>query len=321
MAKRNNSRPANASRAGILRVLGTLLALALLVYLLSQQNWPEILDAFQRIPLWGFLVALALMFISRVSVSARWHVLLRSGGVKTTWQQSLRITFAGLFATNFLPTTIGGDVARLAGAIQYGFDATVSAASLIADRLVGLLGMVFILPVGLPYLSILNDAQPRNLIPLSLFAGSGSWFTRGRRIVADLFVRLFKTIRLWLSQPLALLSSFLFTFIHMVCLFSVIYVLLGGMHEPLPYLTVAGLWSLVYAVTLLPVTINGLGLQEISITFAFNHLGGVSIANSVALALLMRTFFLAASLPGALFLPGILPGMDKARLLMSKLGK
>jgi hypothetical protein len=321
MAKRNNGRPANVSRTGLLRVLGTLLALALLAYLLSQQDWPEILDAFQRIPLWGFLAALALMFISRVSVSARWHVLLRSGGVKTTWQQSLRITFAGLFATNFLPTTVGGDVARLAGAIQYGFDATVSAASLIADRLIGLLGMFFILPLGLPYLSMLNNPKPLNLVPFFMFAGSGNWLTRSRRIIAELFARFFKAIRLWLSQPWALLSSLLFTFAHMVCLFGVVYVLLDGMHEPLPYLTVAGLWSLVYAVTLLPVTINGLGLQEISITFAFNHLGGVSMANSVALALLIRTFFLAASLPGALFLSGILPGMDKARLLMSKLGK
>lgn len=317
MAKRNNSRPANASRSGLLRVLGTLLALALMAYVLSQQDWGEILAAVARIQVGELAAALALMFVSRFSVTGRWHVLLRSGGVKASWAQSLRITFAGLFATNFLPTTVGGDVARLAGAIQYGFGATVSAASLVADRLIGLVGMVLVLPLGLPYLSQLGQ----NGLPAVSLAASGGLLGRGRRIVEDLFRRLLNAIKLWISQPLALLSSLAFTFAHMACLFGVIYVLLEGMHEPLPYLTVAALWSLVYAVTLLPVSINGLGLQEISITFAFNHLGGISVANSVALALLIRTFFLVASLPGALFLPGILPGMDKARPLLSKLGR
>ncbi len=319
MAKRNNSRPTNASRAGWLRALGTLLALALLAYVLSQQDWGEILAALGRIQVGELAAALALMFVSRFSVTGRWHVLLRSGGVKASWPQTLRITFAGLFATNFLPTTVGGDVARLAGAIQYGFGATVSAASLVADRLVGLAGMLLVLPLGLPYLSQLGQA--RNTLPLVSLAASGGWLGRGRRILQDLFRRLLNAIKLWISQPLALLSSLAFTFAHMACLFGVIYLLLEGMHEPLPYLTVAALWSLVYAVTLVPVSINGLGLQEISITFAFNQLGGVSVANSVALALLIRTFFLVASLPGALFLPGILPGMDKARPLLSKLGR
>lgn len=320
MAKKNSPRRGPGS-GGWLRVLGTLLALGLLAYLLLQQDWAEIWGAVRRIQPWGFVAALVLIFLSRFSVTGRWHVLLRSGGVKATWQQSLRITFAGLFATNFLPTTVGGDVARMAGAIEAGFDATVSAASLVADRLIGLLGMVFVLPLGLPYLSMLNNDQSRQFAPLLLFANSGGLLARLRNLAVDMWQRLLKAIKLWLSQPWALVSSLLFTFAHMVCLFGLIYVLLEGMHDPLPYLTVAGLWSLVYAVILLPVSINGLGLQEVTITFAFNHLGGVSAANSLALALLIRTFFLIASLPGAIFLPGILPGMDKARPLLSKLGR
>ena len=110
-------------------------------------------------------------------------MLLRSGGVKARWGQSLRITFAGLFATNFLPTTIGGDLARLAGAIQYGFDATVSAASLVADRLIGLAGMVFVLPLGFPYLGQISNPQGRLGLSLSSVAASAGWVQRGRRIV------------------------------------------------------------------------------------------------------------------------------------------
>src|SRR3972149_8517248 len=123
------------SPGGIFRALGTLVALALVVYLTSQQGGQGVARAIARIELWRFTLAIVLTLISRLAVAQRWHVLLRSGGVNATWTQSLRITFAGLFANNFLPTTVGGDVARMAGALQMGFDAAVSAASLIVDRL------------------------------------------------------------------------------------------------------------------------------------------------------------------------------------------
>ena len=90
-------------------------------------------------------------------------------------------------------------------------------------------------------------------------------------------------------------------------------ILLTGMGDSLPLLQIAGLWSLVYVITLLPFTINALGLQEVTISFAFTQLGGVSAANSLVLAILVRTLFLLTSLPGALFLSDVLPGISQAR--------
>jgi len=106
MARANKAPSRFATPGGLLRVLGTLIALALVVYLVAQQGWQEIADAVARIELWRFVVAILLTFVSRVAVARRWHVLLRSGGVDASWSQSLRITFAGLFANNFLPTQL-----------------------------------------------------------------------------------------------------------------------------------------------------------------------------------------------------------------------
>ncbi len=78
---------------------------------------------------------------------------------KISFRQSLRITFAGLFASNFLPTTIGGDVVRLAGAIQYELDAATSTASLVVDRLVGMAGMAMMVPFSLPSLMSYREAS------------------------------------------------------------------------------------------------------------------------------------------------------------------
>jgi uncharacterized membrane protein YbhN (UPF0104 family) len=309
-----------ATRSGWLRALATLVALALMAYLLNQ-HWAEISDAVGRIEPWRFALAMGLMFVSRFAVSGRWHVLLRSGGVKVTWAQSIRLTMAGLFAGNFLPTTVGGDVARLGGALQMEFDAAVSAASLLMDRLIGLAGFFFTLPIGLQKLLASDVLSSGSQLPIVLLAAEKKGLAKLWGWVDSIRKRVFKAVRLWISQPGALAASLAFTFLHMASIFGAMYVLLEGMHEPLPYWTVAGLWSLVYVITLLPFTINAFGLQEVSITYAFNHLGGLSAPNSIVLAVLVRTMFMLASLPGALFLSDVLPGISKAQPLLNKLGR
>jgi len=295
----------------ILRFAGTLLALVLLIFLLREQGWEDIQAAVKQIGGWRLALALLLMFISRMAVTGRWQVLLRSGGAQVTPIQSLQITLAGLFASNFLPTTIGGDVIRLAGAMRLKCDAAVSAASLIADRLVGMGGMLMMVPFGLPPLIQIRDIRDliptTNAVQISLAASPlgkllyKSW-ERGKRILA----RLLSTLSLWLKEPRALLLALIFTWIHQLCLFGVLAISFRGMGENISFWLIGGLYSLVYLITLVPISINGYGLQEISMTLVFSRLGGTSLASSLTAALLFRTIMMLASLPGALFVPGLL---------------
>jgi hypothetical protein len=55
----------------------------------------------------------------------------------------------------------------------------------------------------------------------------------------------------------------------------------------------------------MPISINGYGLQELSVTYLFLHVGGLSAATSLSLAVLIRIIWMLASLPGAVFLPSI----------------
>lgn len=316
MVEQESSAPAHLKWP---RTLATLLALALVVYLL-RQHWGEITDAVGRIRPARFALALGLMLGSRLAISARWHVLLRSAGAPATWKQSTQLTFVGLFAGNFLPTTVGGDLARLGGALQLGFDAAVSAASLLMDRLVGLAGMALVVPVGLQRLadSGMLGWYPLPLVPLA--AGQGLW-ERAKRWLYSVSSRMLAAVRLWLNRPAALFTSLLFTFLHMLCLFLTMQIVLQDLHDPLPFWTIAGLWGLVYVITLMPFTINAIGLQEVTITYAFSRLGGISEPHSLIFAVMVRLLFLLTSLPGALFLSQALAGIAKAQPLLSKLGR
>jgi uncharacterized membrane protein YbhN (UPF0104 family) len=120
-----------------------------------------------------------------------------------------------------------------------------------------------------------------------------------------------EALGLWVRSPKGLLLAYAWTWMHQLALFGVVWLMLRGLGEPAPFWLVGGLWSFTYFVTLLPVSINGLGLQELSMTAIFSSLGGVSVAGAATASLLVRTIQMLASLPGALFLPDIAGGRLK----------
>jgi len=311
------------SKISWLRWLGTLAALFLLLYLLAQQGWEEIWQAVRQVSLWRLLAACLLMAVSRLAVCGRWHVLLRSAGLPISWSQSMRVTFAGLFASNFLPTTIGGDVVRLAGLAQLRYDTALGAASLITDRLVGMAGMALFLPFGLPSLF----ASPRALSAAENLS-CAAWLRTARtpshpQLAASCpasasalallwhkalnwFWRILEALKLWLKQPLGLAQALFFTCVHMVCVFSLVALFLAGLREPRSFFLIGGLYSIAYFITLIPISINGYGLQEVSLTFVYSTLAGVSLSSSLTIALLYRTITMLVSLPGAWYAPALL---------------
>ena len=127
--KKNSSK----KKFPFLRVAGTLLSLGLVAYLLVRE-WASVIDAVSEIPWYVFVGCIVLTFVSRLSVAMRWYVLLRSGGSTIRFGDVLRLVFAGLFASNFLPTTVGGDVVRFGGALRFKVDPAIGAASLVIDR-------------------------------------------------------------------------------------------------------------------------------------------------------------------------------------------
>lgn len=290
----------------LVRWLGTLLSVAIMVWLLLQTGWEEVWDQARQIVWWRLAACVVLVFISRLATWGRWHALMQVQDVKVKWQDSLRLTFAGLFASNVLPTTIGGDVARLAGAIRVGVEPSLAAASLMADRLVGMAGMTLMVPFALPLVFekiALDKATGGLLFAVAPAPVKILWdkFIQAVRKVADSF-------KYWLKHPKILLKALCFTGIHMVCIYAIVSLLIHGMGESMPLHLIAGIWSLTYFISLLPVSINGLGLQEVTITNLFAVLGGLQTSTTLSLAVILRVIWMIGSLPGVFFLSSVIAG-------------
>jgi len=286
------------NRQLLLRGAGTLLAIVLLVVLLYQSGWDDVSAALKRISFWNLALALGCIVFSRLCITARWYVLLRSGDVKIPFKDAASLVFTGLFANNFLPTTIGGDVVRLAGAMQMGYDRAVCLASIAADRVVNMVGMSLASPLGLWQLFAGGALQSLAL--------AGFW-QKGR----DFILKTLQALTLWLKKPSSLFAALGFALAHMLFSFGANAILLNGLGEALPFWKVIGLFSLAYFVTLIPISINGYGLQELTVTFLLSQFAGVSVPVSATVTILHRLLMMLVSLPGAFFLPGVLAKMDK----------
>jgi len=287
------------NRQAIARSLGSVLAVVLLVVLLREESIDQITSALKRISIWYFLGGMLAMLISRLFVVSRWHVLLRSAGIDISFWHTAMLTFTGLFSSNFLPTTIGGDVVRLAGAMQLGYDRAICLASMVADRLIGMAGMLVTLPFGLIPVLSLGKAGLQAIY-------FGALLQKG----LDFVKRIFGIFVIWFKKPLALVESLGSTFGNMIFIFLAIFLLITGMGRYVSYWLIAGLWSLTYFVALIPISVNGYGVQELSLTFLLAEIGGLNHSESLTIAVLIRVLFIVTSVPGAFFLPSILAAMN-----------
>lgn len=287
------------NRKTLLRTGGSLLSALLLAFLLAR-NGSEVLAALRQLSLLDLLAAFGLILASRLFVTLRWYTLLRSGGVPISLKNTASLTFTGLFASNFLPTTIGGDVVRLAGAMQMGYDRAVCLASIAADRLVNMAGMSLAAPLGLYQVWL---AAP---LTASATAAPNLW-QKGLAFVR----RTLQSLTLWLKKPGFLLLALAFALAHMLCSFSANYVLIHALGAELAPWRVIGIYSLAYFVGLVPISINGYGWQELTNSALLATLGGIDPSLGATVAIFHRLLMMIASLPGALTLPGVLAQLPK----------
>ena len=287
------------NRQTLLRAGGSLLSALLLAWLMYQ-NWSEVLAAIRQVSLLELLTAFGLILCSRFFTILRWHTLLRSGGVPIPFKKTVSLTFTGLFASNFLPTTIGGDVVRLAGAMQMGYDRAISLASIAADRLVNMAGMSLAAPLGLYQVWLAAPLAVQSAAAPNLLQ-KGWGFIR----------RTLESLTIWLKKPGFLLLALAFALAHMLCSFSANYVLLHALGAELAPWRIIGIYSLAYFVGLVPISINGYGWQELTNSALLAALGGIDPSLGATVAIFHRLLMMIASLPGAFTLPGILAQLPK----------
>ena len=123
----------------ILKAVVSLGLLGYLIYLADPVKILEVLDqVWYENGLIYLSIAASLFLLSLLVLSFRWQILVSGYGLKVPTRLLFKYYLIGLFFNNFLPTGIGGDVLRIYNLIQASGERTVSFASVMTERLLGI---------------------------------------------------------------------------------------------------------------------------------------------------------------------------------------
>lgn len=283
--------------------LKLLVSATLLAGLAWGTDWHQVGRAFTNLRPGLWVAAFGLYLVTQVVSSLRWQLLAGALGFRQTLRQFTGLYFIGMYFNLLLPTSVGGDVVRayyLDGRSGRGLTAFLS---VFMDRFTGLLVLltlacvaVVLCPIELPSRvtqSVWGTAGAA-VLSLAVLPVVLRWTDRFERIR-----QLGTGARSYLNQPrLMLVATGLSLFVQAA---NVIVVWLIGLSLETP---VAGAyyWILVPMVTLLtllPISVNGMGVREWAMALFLAPLG-VPRGLALSLSLLWFAVFMAAGAVGGI---------------------
>lgn len=267
--------------------------------------------------------ALAVYLGSMLLVAWRWQLLLRADGVRISLLRLTRYYLIGFFFNNFLPSSIGGDVARVLYAARQTGSVTHSFSAVFVERLIGFLAMAALALASM--LALANTFDPRTALWLGAltggltvaFVGIGavSFSTRAQAWLTAWCVRLrwqhtgarvveaATAIRRFRAQRGTLLAVFAISVVYQVVLGGFTYMVTRAAGLTAPLWLVFALMQLSSMAGIVPITLETAGMREGIYVFALQPLG---YAPSVVLTalLLVRFVSVAGSALGGIVLMG-----------------
>ena len=121
-----------------------LLSVALFSYVVAKVSPKDIWATVKRADPGLLLLSAALLFFSNLVGSWLWARLLRAMGVPIPYRKAASYYFVGLFFNNFLPSNIGGDIARISDASKHATHVSPVFSATLMDRLIGVLAIAFV---------------------------------------------------------------------------------------------------------------------------------------------------------------------------------
>lgn len=202
----------------------------------------------------------------------RWKVIW--GTDSPSWAYLSRLYLIGGFFSLFLPTSVGGDAVRAAAATQAGGNAGAVVASVLLDRLLGTVALLVYGIAGLllapAFAARLVDAAQLRIPGGSLVLIIGAVVllgllvvvlrrsTRIRSVIADGIL----AVRSLGQRPRALALALLLAFAVQGIYLLLWLVLAIAVALPLPAPTLLVTVPIVTTATMLPITLNGVGVRE-----------------------------------------------------------
>lgn len=259
-----------------------------------------------------FGLALALFVAAIFLASLRLRLIIEAQDIPVTVFEAFSLTFIGYFFNNFLPTTIGGDVAKAYYVSRHRHEKVGSFAAVFVDRVIGLITMVLMAFVMVLFADerVVGNSVRYSIYIITLGTLVVMFLALSRTLAKKLssVLFLFKPIENRLREIYGIINkyqnhkvlmaqSFGISVISQMLFFISVGILALSIGSYISVTQILLRMPIIGVVSLLP-SINGLGLREGSTVVFFGPLIGK--ANAFAVSVLWLALLFIISIAGGI---------------------
>ncbi|MFA5389005.1 MAG: lysylphosphatidylglycerol synthase transmembrane domain-containing protein [Candidatus Omnitrophota bacterium] len=289
--------------------------LLLLLIWLMRKDTGDIIDILKGSDKALILLAVFINICLSVIVACRLKLLMSGQGVGLSIKDAVYLTFIGYFFNNFLPTAIGGDIAKAHYASKKTNNKVASYAAVLADRLLGFVATLLVALVGLifigktmenklivwavPFVFLLAVFMAAFLLKKNTAAKSRSTGkTKLIHSIKEKILKLYGAINLYRNHPVLLVKGIALSLALQILSISSIYILILSIGGNIALYKLFIVIPLVWAISMLP-SLNGLGVREGA--FVYFLKGYIGAEKAFAVSLLWLGLIMLYSVIGGLF--------------------
>lgn len=264
--------------------------LAIVTLLLWRYNLRPVLHQLARERPAFFLAVIAIYVAGQVMSAWRWSLLGAILKIPAPFIDYLRYAFIGMFTNVFVPGLVGGDALRAVYLGRRHQRLGDAIASVVADRIVGLIGLFWMAGIAAAALSVelpRSVTLPTIVVGALALAGFAALPFIGR-LAARMQARIAAvaaTIAPYLNRPLAMMPAVGLSIALQLSLAICQWILARGLGLSAPLTLFVLCVPIANVFASLPVTLNGLGVRETAYLMLFG-MAGMAKADAIALGLL-----------------------------------
>lgn len=298
------------------RLIRIAVAVALTAYVVWRSNPAAIVRISSQAAVPWIAAAVLLVVADRALNAYRWIVLLQAltPGSRPPLGPVMRIFFVSSFVGNFV-TSVGGDLYRAHQLSKLDVRPAEAAASVLMDRVLGVLSMVLVAAAAL---ALLRQIDVPGILPALLtvaaacaLAAAGVFSARAAALAVALTARLrwprlshvvrglTDAVRRYADHHRALMAVLTLSILVQGLRVVQAYCLGQSLDIAQPLLTYFAFVPLITLVMQLPITVAGLGTTQYAFERLFGY-SGVAAPQAVALSLLFLALGTIGNLPGGM---------------------
>jgi glycosyltransferase 2 family protein len=290
---------------------------ALLFYLLFRKmDFQQFGETLRHARIGLLLSSMGVLWVGHGICIYRWRKLMQPLMPVFSLFRLFEIYCIGLFFNLAFPTAVGGDVVKMYYAGKPSRQYAQSFAATFLDRDTGMLAMMLLACVGTLLLPMKIPGIPVTLIVWLSFAGFVLlniviFMPSLHRVLTQLLHRLnlakmagrvdaiSNAFQVMGKNPRVLFDALLISVINQLLVFGVNWLTAIGLRLSVPFLYFLVLVPVITLITMLPISISGLGWREAASVSLFGAIG-VAAAPSLALGLMGSIMVLLSAVPGGI---------------------